>query len=189
MESLFLYLRCHLHFQWRICRYAFCVSQLCIGFYSGNITAAIEDYVQRFPWRRIPDWCVLVMFTNICEKVAHFQVSLTAECLAQQSAWWGKHLLKWQSAVHVSVPGNFSPTSIFHIWVWETLHSEGLLLYHIQWIQHLELADMGMRFIGLMHTPFCITTFCSMMRHTLLMGESIILETLNYELMIIHMEQ
>jgi len=83
------------------------------------------------------------MFTDGCEKVVYFWVWCWLLNVQNNRTWMRKTILTWDSTVHVLVPNEFLPASMFYITVWETLHDEGLYPYHIQIIQHLEPGHKG----------------------------------------------
>jgi hypothetical protein len=83
------------------------------GFCNGNASAAIEKCVNFHNEESQLDVCS-VTFTNNCEKVAYFRLCQLQNI--QYNRLWirRKILLKWHSAVHMSITKKSPPAFMFH---------------------------------------------------------------------------
>jgi hypothetical protein len=83
------------------------------GFCDGSATAAVEEYRQRFPMRRIPDRRLFAKVLNsllACFSVLLFHLNEHVNNMQRNK----KAFLKWISVALLLIREDFLPVSVFH---------------------------------------------------------------------------
>ena len=126
----------------------YCDMHFVYGFCNGNARAAVEEYQNRFPDRRIPSRGV---FTRIHQTMRETgclpSVAVQSEREVVRTINTQENILEMvQRSPRLSTRRMASRIGVSRIQVWRTLHEEDLHRYHEQRVQHLEPGDHAQRF-------------------------------------------